>query len=147
MKLSQSPQNQTTNNTTKPRMTSFSPLQKLKGTQLALKTPTVHLVHLEEVSAKNDEEAESKDPDGIDRVTEEFMVHLARAVKDAQMEEKCCYHCSSLEHFIHNCLLVRASRANTKLNHKEGMAPKKGDWAPQMKVTTPKTSKGEVPKA
>ena len=42
--LSQSPQNQTTNNTAKPRMTSFFPLQKLKGTQPALKTPAVHLV-------------------------------------------------------------------------------------------------------
>ena len=35
------------------------------------------------------------------------MVHLARAVKDTQTEEKCCYHCSSLEHFICNCLLVK----------------------------------------
>ena len=38
---------------------------------------------------------ESEDPDSIDGVMEEFMVHLARAVKDTQVEEKCCYHCSS----------------------------------------------------
>ena len=69
---------------------------------------------------------ESKDPDSINGVTEEFMVHLARAMKDAQVEEKCCYHCSSPEHFIHNCLLVRTLRENTQLNCKEGMASKKG---------------------
>ena len=44
---------------------------------------TVCLAHLEEESAKRDEDVESKDPDGIDGVTEEFMVCLATAVKDA----------------------------------------------------------------
>ena len=48
------------------------------------------------------------------------MVHLAWAVKDAQVEKKHCYHCSSPEHFLHDCLLVRASRENTQLNHKRG---------------------------
>ena len=71
MELSQSPQSQATDNTTKPRMTSFFPLQKLKGTQPALKTPTVCLAHLEEKSVEKDEEVESKDPSGINRVTEE----------------------------------------------------------------------------
>ena len=66
-------------------MTSF--LQKLKGTQPALKTSAMCLEHPEEESAEKDEEVESKDPDGIDGVTEEFMVHLVRAVKDTQMEE------------------------------------------------------------
>ena len=77
---------------------------------------------------------------------EKFMVHLARAMKDAQVEEKCCYHYGSLEHFIHDCPLVRALRANTQLNCKEGMAPKKGTWAPQMEVTMLKTPQVEVPK-
>ena len=76
-------------------------IASIKGTQLALKTPAIHLAHLEEESAKKDEEVESKDPDSIDGVTEEFMVHLVRALKDTQMEEKCCYPCSSLEHFIY----------------------------------------------
>ena len=105
------------------------------------------LAHLEEESARKDEELESKDPSGIDGVTEEFMVHLARPVKDAQVEEKHFYHCSSLEHLIHNCPLVKASRVNMHLNHKEGMALKKGSWAPQMKVITPKTPQEEAPKA
>ena len=38
---------------------------------------------------------ESDDPGGIEGVTVEFMIQLARAVKDAHMDEKCCYHCSS----------------------------------------------------
>ena len=75
------------------------------------------------------------------------MVCLARAVKDAQVEEKHCYHCSSLEHFIHDCPLARASRVNTQFNCKEGTAPKKGAWAPQTEVITPKTLQEGVPKA
>ena len=138
MELSQSPQNQTTGNTAKPRMSSFFPLQKLKGTQWALKTPAVHLAHLEEEGTEEDKELESKDPNGIDRVMEEFMVHLARAVKDAEVEEKHCYHCSSLEHFICNCPLVKTLRVNMHLNHKEGMVTKKGTLAPQTKVIMPK---------
>ena len=48
----------------------------------------MHLPHLEEESAKKDGEVESEHPDSIDVVTEEFIVCLARAIKDAQMEEK-----------------------------------------------------------
>ena len=107
---------------------------------------TVHLVHLEEESSKRDEEVESKDLDSINRVTEEFMVCLTRAVKDAQVEEKHCHHCSSPEHFIHNCLLVRTSRDNAQLNCKEGTASRKGVWTPQMKVAMPKKPREEVPK-
>ena len=59
--------------------------------------PAVHLVHLEEESPEKDEEVESKDPDSINGATEEFMVHLARVVNDAQVEEKHCYHCSGPE--------------------------------------------------
>ena len=84
------------------------------------------LAHLAEESAEKDEEVESEDPSSLDGVTEEFMVHPARAMKDAQVEEKCWYHCSSLEHFIPNCPLVRALRVNMQLNHKEGTALKKG---------------------
>ena len=28
------------------------------------------------------------------------------------MEEKCCYHCSRPEHFIHNCPLIKTLREN-----------------------------------
>ena len=83
------------------------------------------LAHLEKEDAGNDEDKESDDPSRIEGVTEEFIVHLVRAVKDAQMEKQ-CYHCSSPVHFIHNCLLIKASRENTQLNGKEGMASKKG---------------------
>ena len=104
------------------------------------------LAHLEEESAEKEKEVESKDPNGINGITGEFMVHLVRAVKDAQLEEKCCYYCSSLEHFICNCPLVKALRANVHLNCKEGMAPKKGAWATQTKVTAPKAPKRRHPR-
>ena len=74
-------------------------------------------------------------------------MHLARAVKDAQKEEKCCYHCSSLNHFIRDFPLVKTSRMDSHLNHKEGMAPKKGAQTPQMKVTMPKIPPEGGPKA
>ena len=90
-------------------------------------------MHLEEESVEKDKEVESKDPNGIDGVMEEFMVHLARAVKDIQMEEKHCYHCSSLEHFICDCPLVKSSGAKLHLNCKEGTVPKKGAWGPSDK--------------
>ena len=147
MELSQNPWSQVIDNTTKPKTTSFFPLQKLKGNQPVSKTATMHLAHLEEESAKRDEEVEIEDPDSIDGVTKEFMVHLAWAMKDTQVEEKCCYHCSSPEHFICDCLLVRASRENMQLNCKEGMVLRKGDQTPQMKMTMPKNPQEEVPKA
>ena len=103
------------------------------------------LAHLEEESAKKDKEVESKDPDSIDGVMEEFIVYLVRAVKDTQMEDKCCYHYSSLEHFIHDCPLVKASGAKMHLNCKEGMVLKKGAWSPQTKVTMPKTPRRRSP--
>ena len=106
--------------TTKQKTTSFFPLQKLKGNQPVPKMAAMHLVHLEEESAERDEEVEIKDPHSIDRVTEEFMVQIMRAVKDAQVKEKHYYLCSSPKYFIHNCLLVRASGDNAQLNCKEG---------------------------
>ena len=146
MELSQNPQSQVIDNTAKPKTTSFFPLQKLKGNQPVPKMAIVCLVHLEEQSAERQAEEEIGDPDGIDGVTEEFMVCLARVMKDAQVEEKCCYHCSSPEHFIHDWLLGRASRENMQLNCKEGMVLRKGAQTPQMKMTTPKNPREEVPK-
>ena len=147
MEVSQNPWSQAVDNPAKPKTTNFFPLQKLKGNQPVSKMATVCLVHLEEESTERDEVVEIKDPDSINRVTEEFMVHLTWAVKDAQVEKKCCYHCSSPEHFICNCPLVRASREDMQLNWKEGMASRKGAWTPQMKTTTPKNPQEEVPKA
>ena len=90
-------QSQTANKTANPKVISFFSLHKLKETQPSVKTPCVCLAHLEEGNTEEDEEVHSEDPDGIEGVTEEFMVHLGRAVKDDQKEEKCCYHCSSLK--------------------------------------------------
>ena len=107
LKLSPSPRTQVTNNAPRPWPTSFFPLWKLKGNQPSPKAPAMQLVHLEEEGTRRDEDEGSNDSDGINGVTEEIMVHLARAVKDAQTEEKHCYHCSSPEHFIHNYLLMK----------------------------------------
>ena len=126
IELPQGPRTQTTDGPPKPRTTSFFPLRKLKGNQPLLKKPVVHMAHLEEEDASNDEDHESDDPSGIEGVTEEFMVSLARAVKDTQADEKCYYHCNSLEHFIHNCPLVKTSRDKRQLNGYEVMAPRKG---------------------
>ena len=105
---------------------SFFPLQKLKGTQ-PTKTPTVRAVHLEEEGSDKQADTISKDPDEIVGVTEEFIVCLARVVKGAQRDEKCGYHCNSTEHFIHECLLVKASRSATNLNQKKGTGL--GPWS------------------
>ena len=98
----------------------------------------MHLAHLEEEDARDNEDQESDDPGGVEGVTEEFMVCLVRAYKDAQADKKCCYHCSSAEHFICNCPLVKTLREKKQLNSKEGTASKKGAWTP---LTTANASK------
>ena len=90
------------------------------------------------------EDLESDNPDGIEGVTEEFMVQLARAVKDAQMDEKCCYHYSSPEHFIHNCLLMKTTRDKKQLNGKEGMAMVKGAQTPLKSANATKSPQQEA---
>ena len=137
---------QTAATTSKPKAMSFFPLWKLKGSE-PTKTPALQVAHLEEEDTDKEECTESKDPDSIEEVTEEFIVHLARAVKDAQQEEKCCCHCSSPDHFIQACPLVAASRTALHLNQKEGMLLKKGAWTPQRKVTTPMVPQDRMPKA
>ena len=97
------------------------------------------LAHLEEKDAGDDEDPESDDPSRIEGVTKEFMACLARAVKDAQADEKHCYHCSSLEHFICNCLLVKIPEMKKQLKWKEGMALTKGAQTPQTMTGTTKS--------
>ena len=138
-------QNQTANKPSKPKATSFFPPWKLKGTQ-PTKIPAICVVHVEEEGSKEEASPESKDPDGIDGMTEEFIVHLARAVKETQKDKKCCYHCSSTEHFICGCLLVKASRSAFHLNQKEGTALEKGVQTPQVKMAKPKAPQEGVPK-
>ena len=136
---------QTTDKASKPKATSFFCLQKLKGTQ-PTKTPTIRVAHLEEEGSDEEVGTENEDPDGIDGMTEEFILCLARTVKEAQWDEKCCYHCSSIEHFIHECPLVKASRSVTHLSQKEGMVPEKGAQTPQVKVTKPKVLPEKMPR-
>ena len=120
IELSQSSRIQTADGPSKPRAISFFPLRKPKGNQLLSKKAAICLAQLEEEDADDGEDLESEDPGGIEGVMEEFMVQLARSVKDAQADEKCCYHCSSLEHFICNCPLMKTTRDKKQLNRKEG---------------------------
>ena len=122
IELSWSPRVPATDGPSKLRATSFFPLRKLKGNQLYRKKPAVHLTQLEEEDTNDGKDLESNDPNGINGVTKEFMIRLARVVKDAQADEKHCYHCSSPEHFICNCLLMKVARDKKQLNGKEGMA-------------------------
>ena len=112
-----------------------------------MKKCTICLAQLEEEGANDGEDLESNDPDGIKGVTKEFMVRLARAVKDAQMDEKHCYDCSSPEHFIHNCLLMKATRDKKHLNGKEGMAMVKGAWTPPKSANAAKSPQPEAQEA
>ena len=146
IELPQSSRTQTTDGLPKPRTTSFFPLRKLKGNQPLLKKPVVCLAHLEEKDAGNGEDPESDDPYGIKGVTEEFMVCLTRVVNDAEADEKCCYHCSSPEHFICNCLLVKTSRDKKQLNGKEGTAMMKGAQTPLTTTCATKSPQTEAPK-
>ena len=130
IELSQSPRVPATDGPSKLRATSFFPLRKLKGSQLFMKKPAICLAQLEEEGTNNSKDPESDDPDGIKGVTKEFIVWLARAVKDAQTDKKCCYHCSSPEHFICNCPLMKAARDKKQLNGKEGTAMVKGAQTP-----------------
>ena len=101
-------------------------------------------MQLEEEDTDDGEDPESDDLDGIEGVTEEFMVQLARTVKDAQMDEKCCYHCSSPEHFIHNCPLMKTIRDKKQLNGKEGTVMMKGAWTPPTMSSTIKSPQKEA---
>ena len=106
--------------------------------------PAMHFAHLEEEDTGSGKDKESNDPGGIKGVTKEFMVHLARAVKDAQVDEKHCYHCSSPEYFICNFLLVKTLRENTQLNGWEGMTSKKGGHTPPTSANTLRNPQMEV---
>ena len=144
--MSQSSRTQTTDGLSKPRTTSFFPLRKLKGIQPFPKKPTVCLAQFEEDTA-NGEDLERDDPDGIEGVTEEFMVWLARAVKDAQTDERHCHHCSSPEHFIHNCPLMKTARDKKQLNGKEGTVMAKGAQTPPKAANTIKSPQKEAQEA
>ena len=145
--LSRSPRPPATNGPTRPRATSFFPLRKLKGSQPITKKPAIRLAQLDEEGIDKGEDQESDDPDVIKGVMEEFMVQLARAVKDTQKDEKCCYHCNSPDHFIHNCLLMKTIRDKKQLNGKEGMAMMKGTQTPLKMMSTGKGPQQEAQEA
>ena len=145
--LSRSPRPPATNGPTRPRATSFFPLRKLNGSQPLTKKPAIHLAQLDKEGIDEGEDQESDDPDGIEGVMEEFMVQLARVVKDAQKDEKCCYHCNSPDHFIRNCPLMKTIRDKKQLNRKEGMAMMKGAQTPPRMTSTRKSPQQKAQEA
>ena len=147
IELSQTSRTQTADSPSKPRTTSFFPLRKLKGSQPFPKKPAVRLVQLEEEDTDDREEPESDNPDEIEGVTEEFMVWLARAVKDAQTDERHCYHRTNPEHFIRNCPLMKTARDKKLLNGKEGMVMAKGAQTPPKVVNAIKSPQKEAQEA
>ena len=86
IELSWSPRAPATDGPSKLRATSFFPLRILKGSQPVTKKPAICLAQLEEEGANDGKDPESNKPDGIEGVTEEFMVRLAREVKDGWMK-------------------------------------------------------------
>ena len=68
-------------------------------------------------------------------------------VKDAKMDEKHCYHCSSPEHFICDCPLMKTARDKKQLNGKEGMEMAKGACAPLATVNAVKSPQQEAQEA
>ena len=121
-----------------PQVMSFFPLQKIKGRQPTM-TPSAWLAHLEEEITNKEQCIDSEDSEGIEGITMEFIVCLARGVKDAWQEEKCCYHYSSPDHFIHNCLLVTGSRTGLTFKPERGDSTREG-WGKKGKVTMPKVT-------
>ena len=103
------------------------------------------MAHLEEEDVGDGKDPDSDDLGGIEGVTEEFMVCLARVVKDAQADEQHCCHYSSPEHFIHNCLLVKTPRDKKQLNGKEGTVLMKGAWTPPAMMSAVKSPQTETP--
>ena len=146
IELSCSPRVLVTGGPSKQRATSFFPLRKLKESQPYTMKHAICLAQLEE-GTEDGKNPESDDPDGINGVNKEFMVWLARAVKDAQVDEKHCYHCSSPEHFIHNCPLMKTTRDKKQLNRKEGMAMVKGAWTPLKSANVTKRPQQEAQEA
>ena len=119
----------------------------MKGSQPFPKKPAICLAQLEEEEANNGDDLESDNPNGIKGVMEEFMVQLARAVKDAQMDERCCYYYSSPEHFIRNCPLMKTARDKKQLNGKEGMVMAKGAQTPPKVMNAIKSPQKEAQEA
>ena len=87
MELSWNPQSQAIDNTAKPKLLVSSLCRGSRGISQYLKQLLCAL-HTWKRKVPREEEEEIKDPDTINRVTEEFMVCQAWAMKDAQVGGK-----------------------------------------------------------
>ena len=104
-------------------------------------------MHLKEKSANEEAGVDDEDLDGMKGTTEEFIVFLARAVKDTQQTEKHYYHCDSPDHFICDCPWLAEMKVDAPLNQKEGMVLREGGQSPQEKTAMPKVPQDGMLKA
>ena len=91
------------------------------------------MAHLEEKTTNEEEGVNGEDPDGIEGTTEEFILCLARAVKDAQQMEKCWYHCDGPDLFVCDCPQLAEMKADAPLNQKDEDSTKEGRPSPSRK--------------
>ena len=93
--------------------------------------------------ATDDEDGfDIKDTDGLDGITEEFMVCLTRAVKIAQQEEKCCYHCSQPRSFPKGLSFGAIDHRGTKFKPQRGDSAKEGSPDPSRKGDSTRDTPG-----
>ena len=128
------------------KVTTFFPLQKLKGSQLTI-TPSTRVCTWKKRVPMRRRVWTVKTQMALKVWQKSSSYHLARAVKDARQMEKHCYHCDRPDHFIHNCPWLEEMTTGSSLNQKEGTVPRKGGWAPQVKVVMPKVPQDGTPKA
>ena len=131
---------QTTEKISKPKVTSFFSSMKSEGYP-AYQDPNCKRKCIWKKRVPKKRQV-PKDPNGIEGVTGEFIVCLARVAKETQKDKNQCYYWSSMDHFICECPLVKASRSATHLNWMEGITPEKGAQIPQIKATKPKVPPG-----
>ena len=129
--------------TSKLRATSFSPLQKLKGSQWAI-TPSAWMAHLEEKRRKASMvrtlmALKAWQKSSLYALPEQWkMLNRWRSVVITD-------HCDSPDHFIHDCPWLARMKADAPLNWKEGMVLRKGQ-APQGKMAMPKVPRMGSPR-
>ena len=72
------------------------------------------------------------------------MVWLARAVKDAQMDESTATIAAALNILFAIVLLMKTARDKKQLNGKEGTVMMKGAWTPPKATSTIKSPQKEA---
>ena len=89
----------------------------------------MHLANLEQEGARKDKDEGSNDPNRINGVIEEFMVHLARAIKDAKQRRSAAITVVAQNIFTCNCPLMKTLK-KTAVKWQGGDGIKEGSLDP-----------------